>query len=109
MIRARCKTQPPGASRAPSGSAYLSVTQVETALYNSYGTRQISQIYAPNNQYQVILQVAPEFQRDPSALSLLYVRSNAGRLVPLDTVVRRGIDAGRLLRRQFADRRRTHQ
>ena len=36
----------------------LTVNQVETALYNAYGTRQVSQIYAPNNQYQVVLQVA---------------------------------------------------
>ena len=48
---------------------------MENALYNAYGTRQVSQIYAPNNQYQVILQVAPEFQNDPAAMSLLYVRS----------------------------------
>ena len=41
----------------------LTVNQVETALYNAYGTRQVSQIYAPNNQYQVIMQVAPEFQQ----------------------------------------------
>jgi HAE1 family hydrophobic/amphiphilic exporter-1 len=66
----------------------LSVNQVETALYNAYGTRQVSQIYAPNNQYQVIMQVAPQFQNDPAALSMLYVRSNAGRLIPLDTVAR---------------------
>ena len=37
----------------------LNVNQVETALYNAYGTRQVSQIYAANNQYQVILQVDP--------------------------------------------------
>ena len=54
----------------------LTVNQVETALYNAYGTRQVSQIYAPNNQYQVIMQVAPEFQNDPAALSMLYVRSS---------------------------------
>jgi HAE1 family hydrophobic/amphiphilic exporter-1 len=66
----------------------LSATQVETALYNAYGTRQVSQIYAPNNQYQVILRVAPEFQNDPAAMSLLYVRSNAGRLIPLESVAR---------------------
>ncbi len=66
----------------------LSINQVETALYNAYGTRQISQINAPNNQYQVILQVAPEFQRDPYAMSLLHVRSNGGRLVPLESVAR---------------------
>ena len=67
----------------------LTANQVETALYNAYGTRQVSQIYAPNNQYQVILQVAPEFQNDPAALSMLYVRSTSGRLIPLDTVAQR--------------------
>jgi hydrophobic/amphiphilic exporter-1 (mainly G- bacteria), HAE1 family len=66
----------------------LTATQVETALYNAYGTRQVSQIYAPNNQYQVILRVAPEFQSDPAAMSLLYVRSNTGRLIPLESVAR---------------------
>jgi len=70
------------------GPLGLTATQVETALYNSYGTRQVTQIYAPNNQYQVILQVAPEFQKDPSALRQLYVRSSNGRLVPLDTVAK---------------------
>jgi HAE1 family hydrophobic/amphiphilic exporter-1 len=64
----------------------LTVNQVETALYNAYGTRQVSQIFAPNNQYQVIMQVAPQFQGDPSALSMLYVRSSSGRLIPLNTV-----------------------
>ncbi|HZT76545.1 MAG TPA: efflux RND transporter permease subunit [Vicinamibacterales bacterium] len=81
----------------------LSVNQVETALYNAYGTRQLTQIYAPNNQYQVILEVAPEFQKDPAALSMLYVRSSnvapgatLGPLVPLDTVVKVRTDAGPL-------------
>jgi len=74
----------------------LTVNQVETALYNAYGTRQVSQIYAPNNQYQVIMQVAPEFQRDPSALSMLYVRASNGSLIPLDTVVKVKTDAGPL-------------
>jgi hydrophobic/amphiphilic exporter-1 (mainly G- bacteria), HAE1 family len=74
----------------------LTVNQVETALYNAYGTRQVSQIYAPNNQYQVILQVAPQFQKDPAALSKLYVRSNTGNLVPLNTVARFRTDAGPL-------------
>ena len=74
----------------------LNVNQVETALYNAYGTRQVSQIYAPNNQYQVILQVAPQFQKDPAALSLLYVRSTTGNLVPLSTVAKVRTDAGPL-------------
>ena len=46
----------------------LSAGQVETALFSAYGTRQVSQIYAPNNQYQVIMQLAPEFQNDPAKL-----------------------------------------
>jgi hydrophobic/amphiphilic exporter-1 (mainly G- bacteria), HAE1 family len=81
----------------------LNINQVETALYNAYGTRQVSQIYAPNNQYQVILQVAPEFQRDPAALSKLYVRSSSvaagaaqGPLVPLSTVAKVRTEAGPL-------------
>jgi hydrophobic/amphiphilic exporter-1 (mainly G- bacteria), HAE1 family len=81
----------------------LNINQVETALYNAYGTRQVSQIYAPNNQYQVILQVAPEFQRDPSALSKLYVRSSVvqpgssqGALIPLSSVTKIRTEAGPL-------------
>jgi HAE1 family hydrophobic/amphiphilic exporter-1 len=66
----------------------LNATQVESALYNAYGTRQVSQIFAPNNQYQVILRVAPEFQSDPGAMSLLYVRSDSGRLIPLESVAK---------------------
>jgi HAE1 family hydrophobic/amphiphilic exporter-1 len=72
----------------------LSATQVENALYNAYGTRQVSQIYAPNNQYQVMLRVAPEFQRDPAAMSLLYIRSNTGRLIPLESVARMKTEVG---------------
>jgi HAE1 family hydrophobic/amphiphilic exporter-1 len=81
----------------------LNINQVETALYNAYGTRQVSQIYAPNNQYQVILQVAPEYQQDPSALSKLYVRSSVvqpgasqGALIPISTVVKVRTEAGPL-------------
>jgi hydrophobic/amphiphilic exporter-1 (mainly G- bacteria), HAE1 family len=72
----------------------LTATQVENALYNAYGTRQVSQIYAPNNQYQVILQVDPKFQVDPAAMSLLYVRSSTGRLIPLESVARMRTDVG---------------
>jgi len=64
----------------------LSAEQIEMALSSAYGTRQISTIYAPNNQYQVILEVEPNDQRDPSALRLLYLRSSTGQLVPLDAV-----------------------
>jgi HAE1 family hydrophobic/amphiphilic exporter-1 len=74
----------------------LTVNQVETALYNAYGTRQISQIYAANNQYAVVMGVAPEFQSDPSAMSMLYVRSSTGKLIPLNTVAKVTTGAGPL-------------
>ena len=66
----------------------LTANQVENALFNAYGTRQVSQIFAPNNQYAVVLRVAPEFQKDPSAMSLLHVRGTGGRLIPLESVAR---------------------
>lgn len=69
-------------------AAALGITaqQVESALSSAYGTRQISTIYAPNDQFYVILEVQPQYQRDPNALSLLYVRANNGKLVPLNTL-----------------------
>jgi multidrug efflux pump subunit AcrB len=69
-------------------AASLGITprQVEDALYSAFGTRQVSTIYTPTNQYYVIMEVAPEFQRDASALSLIYLRSRSGKLVSLDTV-----------------------
>jgi HAE1 family hydrophobic/amphiphilic exporter-1 len=64
----------------------LTAQQIEDALYYSYGSRQVSTIYAPNNQYQVILELEPNYQMDPSSLAMLYVRSSKGQLVPLNTV-----------------------
>jgi HAE1 family hydrophobic/amphiphilic exporter-1 len=64
----------------------ITANQVEDALYYAYGSRQVSTIYAPNNQYQVILELEPKYQTDPSALALLYIHSNTGRLVPLNTL-----------------------
>ena len=62
--------------------------QIQNALYTAYGDRQVSNIYAPANQYSVILEVKPEDKRSPSALEKLYIRSTAGQLVPLDAVAR---------------------
>jgi len=62
--------------------------QIENALYNAYGQRQISTIYTDINQYWVIMEVEPQYQRDPAALSQLYVHSSTGKLVPLSTVAR---------------------
>jgi HAE1 family hydrophobic/amphiphilic exporter-1 len=64
----------------------VSAQQVEDALFTAYASRQISTILAPNNEYQVIVELEPEYQSDPSAISLLYIRSSNGRLLPLDAV-----------------------
>ncbi|MCX8071959.1 MAG: efflux RND transporter permease subunit [Candidatus Binatia bacterium] len=61
----------------------LSAEQIELALHAAYGDRWISTIYAPNNQYRVILEVADAFQTDPTELPWLYLRSQHGALVPL--------------------------
>ncbi len=64
----------------------ISAGQIEDALYSAYGSRQVSTIYTPTNQYQVILEVEPKYQRDPSSLAMLYVRASSGRLVPSESV-----------------------
>ena len=70
--------------------------QVERALYDAYGSRQVSTIYTSTNQYRVIMELDPRYQADPSALSQLHVRSSQGGLVPLDAVVRVSTGAGPL-------------
>ncbi|NTW65359.1 MAG: efflux RND transporter permease subunit [Nitrospirae bacterium] len=74
----------------------ISAAQVESGLSMAYSAQQVSTIYAPNNQYQVIMQVLPEFQMDPAALSLLYIRSSSGQLVPLSSVSKLSQNVGPL-------------
>jgi HAE1 family hydrophobic/amphiphilic exporter-1 len=66
----------------------VTASQVEDALYDAYGARQISNIYMPTNTYYVIMELLPVYQRDPNRLPLLYIRSNQGKLVALDSVAR---------------------
>ena len=61
---------------------------VQDALFSAYSAREVSVIYAPANQYSVILEVLKEYQRTPEALSKLYLRSGNGSLIPLESVVR---------------------
>jgi HAE1 family hydrophobic/amphiphilic exporter-1 len=79
-------------------AASLGVTPaaVEDALYTAYGSRQISTIYAPTNEYQVIMELLPEYQADPSAMQFVYVRSASGALVPLSAVASLTTDLGPL-------------
>lgn len=64
----------------------VSAQQVEDALYTAYGQRQISTIYAPNDEYWVVMELEDKYQADPAALSMLYVHSSSGNLVPLNAV-----------------------
>jgi len=63
--------------RDKASSVGISAQQIEDALNDAYGTKQISTIYATSNEYQVIMEVKPEYQQDPSALGRLYIHSTA--------------------------------
>ncbi len=66
----------------------VSARKIEEALFSAYASRQVSSIYAPNDEYQVILELDPRYQRDPEALALLYIRNNRGELVPNESVAK---------------------
>jgi HAE1 family hydrophobic/amphiphilic exporter-1 len=61
----------------------VTAEQVESALYNAYGSRQVSAIYTSIDTYFVIMELLPKFQLDPAGLGLIYINSSNGRLVPL--------------------------
>ena len=65
-------------NRDQAATLGLDANQIETALGYAYGTRQVSTIYAPDSQYQVILGVDPQFQQDATAIDLLSVRARSG-------------------------------
>ncbi|HSU64089.1 MAG TPA: efflux RND transporter permease subunit [Burkholderiales bacterium] len=75
-----------GIEREKASALGVSAQSIEMALNNAYGARQVSTIYTATNQFWVILELAPRYQTDPSALPLLYVRSSTGALVPLNAV-----------------------
>jgi hydrophobic/amphiphilic exporter-1 (mainly G- bacteria), HAE1 family len=74
--------------RDKASSMGITAGQIEDTLYSAYGSRQISTILAPNNQYYVILELEPQYQLDPAALGMLYIRSGSGQLVPLESVAK---------------------
>jgi HAE1 family hydrophobic/amphiphilic exporter-1 len=72
----------------------VTAAQIENALYDAYGSRQTSTIYTDINEYWVILEVEPQFQRDPDALGQLYINSSVTdsnglpKHIPLNAVAR---------------------
>ena len=80
-----------------AASVGITPQAIEDALYSAYGMRQVTTILAPNNQYLVIMELLPEYRRDPSALQLLHVRSQqTGNLVPISALARVETGAGPL-------------
>ncbi|HZR68660.1 MAG TPA: efflux RND transporter permease subunit [Burkholderiales bacterium] len=82
--------------REKASALGVSAQSIEQALNNAYGARQVSTIYTATNQYWVILELAQRYQTDPSVLSMLYVRSSTGALVPLNAVARLAYGVGPL-------------
>src|SRR5438093_7914670 len=80
-------------NREKAAALNVSAQDIENALYDAYGPRWVSTIYAQTNQYRVMLDLAPEYQNRPDAISLLYIKSATGQLVPLDTLARMTQDA----------------
>jgi HAE1 family hydrophobic/amphiphilic exporter-1 len=74
----------------------ISVQQVQDALFSGFSQREVSVIYAPANQYSVILELAPQYQRNPDSLSKVYLRGSQSQLVPLESVVKTKRETGPL-------------
>jgi len=66
----------------------IDVSQIENALYNAYGARQVSTIYTPNDQYWVVMELLPQYQRDLSAMNLLHLTGREGVSVPLGSLAK---------------------
>ncbi|OKH41820.1 acriflavine resistance protein B [Calothrix sp. HK-06] len=64
----------------------ITAQQIETVLRNAYGSYQVSTIYGTSNEYEVILELQPEYQQDPNALLKLYINSSTGQPVPLSSI-----------------------
>jgi hydrophobic/amphiphilic exporter-1 (mainly G- bacteria), HAE1 family len=81
-------------NRDKAASLQVNAQQIENALYDAYGPRWVSTIYAAINEYKVLLELKPEYQADPRALSLLYFKANNNKLVPLDAMAAVSQDMG---------------
>ena len=75
-----------GIDRNRASLVGVNAEKVEEALYSAFGQRQVSTIFRPNNDYQVIMELLPEYQRDPNAINLLYIHSSSGKLIPIVAV-----------------------
>jgi HAE1 family hydrophobic/amphiphilic exporter-1 len=75
-------------ARGRASALGIDVNQIESALYNAYGARQVSTIYTPSAQYSVVMELLPEYQRDLSAMDLLHLTGRQGVSVPLGSLAK---------------------
>jgi HAE1 family hydrophobic/amphiphilic exporter-1 len=97
--------------RDKAAALQVNANSIENAFYDAYGPRWVSTIYAAVNEYKVLLELMPEYQADPRALSLLYFKATptggagaqtpsafssntGGALIPLDTLAKIHTDVG---------------
>jgi HAE1 family hydrophobic/amphiphilic exporter-1 len=80
--------------RDKASSLGITAEKIESALAGAYSSGQVSTIYAPDNEYWVILELLPQYQRAPTDLSALYIHSSGGGLVPLSSVAKIKQDVG---------------
>ncbi|CCW30187.1 Multidrug resistance protein MdtC [Xenorhabdus nematophila F1] len=66
----------------------INVSDANNLLHNAFGQRQISTIYQPLNQYKVVMEVAPQYNQDPSALEKMFVINAKGERIPLSYFAR---------------------
>jgi multidrug efflux pump len=68
----------------------ISPQDIDNALYDGFGQRQVSTIYRQLNQYHVVMEVDPQYQTNPAALQSVYVHSSGGQMVPLAAIAHFG-------------------
>ncbi|MGH9512237.1 MAG: multidrug efflux RND transporter permease subunit [Terriglobales bacterium] len=68
----------------------VSPQDIDNALYDAFGQRQVSTIFKALNQYHVVMEVDPRFQQDPDTLDTVYVHSSSGKLIPLSAIAHFG-------------------
>jgi len=83
--------------REKAGAYGITIDQIRQEMFNAFGSRQVASIYTPTNDYQVILESKPEFQTDVSALSRIYLKTQSGISVPLESVTKLVPGVGPLL------------
>jgi hydrophobic/amphiphilic exporter-1 (mainly G- bacteria), HAE1 family len=80
--------------RDKAAALQVNASAIENAFYDAYGPKWVSTIFASVNEYKVLLELEPQYQSDPHALSLLYFKSTGGQLIPLDTLAKVKEDVG---------------